>query len=115
MCVFYFVHTLFLVHITPLFAQSLFLCLLETFFYSACTKHAGELHSQKQPVVVAAVVSIAQLVDFWGLLINNHVSLACNERMYAMQMHRQVDESSHEGFHEEYSSSNVGPMSVDGV
>ena len=39
---------------------------------------------------------------------------ARNERMYAMQMHRHIDESSHEGFHEEYARSNVGPMSVDG-
>ena len=43
------------------------------------------------------------------------LSRACNERMYAMQMHRHIDESSHEGFHEEYASSNAGPMSVDGV
>ena len=35
---------------------------------------------------------------------------ACNERMYAMQMHRHIDESSHEGFHEEYARSNVGPI-----
>ena len=48
------------------------------------------------------------------------VRRSCNaERMYAamhMPLHRHIDESSHEGFfHEEYASSNVGPMSVDGV
>ena len=52
-----------------------------------------------------------------SIALQRHVSQACNERMYAMQMHRHIDESSHEGlFHEEYASSNVGPMSVvDGV
>ena len=50
-----------------------------------------------------------------SIALQRHVSQACNERMYAMQMHRHIDESSHEGFHEEYASSNVRPMSVDGV
>jgi len=50
-----------------------------------------------------------------SIALQRHVSQACNERMYAMQMHRHIDESSHEGFHQEYARSNVGPMSVDGV
>ena len=36
-----------------------------------------------------------------SIALQRHVSQACNERMYAMQMHRHIDESSHEGFHEE--------------
>ena len=36
-----------------------------------------------------------------SIALQRHVSQACNEKMYAMQMHRHIDESSHEGFHHE--------------